>query len=168
LAIVIREATERDYEALCTLIEEVDKMHRDALPRRFKASEGPARSRNYIVSAILTRDVGLFVAEIEGQPLGFVHVTVRDTPEIPILVPRRYAVVDNLAVKSTHRRRGVGRALMKKAEAWAKAQGATSIELTVYNFNEAGQDFYRELGYETLTHHMTKSLDAPELEGRDG
>jgi ribosomal protein S18 acetylase RimI-like enzyme len=107
-------------------------------------------------------DVGLFVAEVSGQLVGFVHVLVKEVPPIPIFVPRRYASVDNLAVKSVHRRSGVGRALMKRAEAWATSKGATSIELTVYAFNQPAQDFYRTLGYETLSHHMVKSISGTE------
>jgi GNAT superfamily N-acetyltransferase len=161
VAIVIREARERDYEALCAIIEEVDRMHREALPDRFKAPEGPARERIYIDNAIRAPDVGLLVAEIEGQVVGFVHLIVKDVPDIPILMRRRYASVDNLAVRRAHRRRGVGRVLMKRAQAWAWANGATSIELTVYAFNRPAQDFYRRLGYETLSHHVWKPLGTP-------
>jgi ribosomal protein S18 acetylase RimI-like enzyme len=168
MAIVIREATEGDYEALCVIIEEVDKMHRHALPRRSKASEGPVRPRRYILNAIRAPDVGLFVAEIEGQVGGLVHLTVKDVPDIPILVPRRYAYVENLAVKRAHRRGGVGRALMDRARAWATAKGATSIELNVYAFNQPAQDFYRKLGYETLSHYMRKSLGTSEPGRNDG
>jgi ribosomal protein S18 acetylase RimI-like enzyme len=47
---------------------------------------------------------------------------------------------------------------MERAEEWARAKGATSIELNVYAFNEIAQRFYRELGYEILSHRMTKAL----------
>jgi ribosomal protein S18 acetylase RimI-like enzyme len=168
MEVVIREATEGDYEALCVIIEEVDSMHREALPRRFKAPEGPARQRNYIVNAVRAPDVGLFVAEMGSQLVGFVHVLVKDVPVIPIFVPRRYALIDNLAVKRAHRRGGVGRALMKRAEAWARAKGATSVELNVYAFNRPAQGFYRKLGYETLRHYLRKSLGTSGPERRDG
>jgi ribosomal protein S18 acetylase RimI-like enzyme len=162
LGIVVREATQEDYAALCAIIEEVDRMHREMLPRRFKASEGPARSRSYIVNALGALDVGLFVAEEEGELMGLVHVIVRDVPEVPIFVPRRYAFVENVTVRGAHRRRGIGRALMRKAEAWARTKGATSIELSVYAFNRAAQAFYRRLGYETLSHHMLRMIDGTE------
>jgi GNAT superfamily N-acetyltransferase len=167
MAIVIREATDGDYEDLCTIIEEVDRMHQEALPHLFKAPEGPARGRSYIVNAMRAPDAGLFVAEIQGELVGFVRVIVKDVPAIPILVRRRYAAVDNLAVRSAHRRGGVGGGLMKRAEAWARAKGATSIELNVYAFNQTAQAFYRQLGYDTLSHHLCKSLGETESERRE-
>lgn len=156
--IAIREATAGDYEALCIIMHEVDRMHRDALPQRFRTPDGPARERDYVMNAIRSPDVGLFVAEKAGQLVGFLHAIVRHTSDIPILVPRRYVVIDNLAVTEEHRRSGIGRALMEKAEAWARAKGATSIELNVYAFNQTAKRFYQELGYKIVSHRMTKSL----------
>jgi GNAT superfamily N-acetyltransferase len=168
MEIFIREAVERDYEDLCEIIDQVDKLHRDRLPRRFRAAEGPARTWDYISNAIHAPDVGLFVAEIEGALVGFVHIVVREAPDIPILVPRRYGVIDNLAVEKVHQRSGVGRALMERAHAWAKGKGATSIELRVYAFNQPAMHFYRDLGYQTVSHHMSKPLETAERECEDG
>jgi len=162
VALAIREATVRDYDALCIVVEEVDRAHRHALPDRFQASAGPARSREFIVDAVQADDVGLFVAEIGEQVVGLVHTILKDTPALTVLVPRRYAVVDNLCVLPAHRRCGVGRALLKAAEGWAGSRGATSIELTVYAFNQAACDFYTELGFRILSHRLTKPLGAPE------
>lgn len=156
--IAIRKATERDYEALCTIIEQVDSIHRDALPERFKGPDGPSREREYVLNAIRSSDVDIFVAQTESRLAGFVHIVIKTVPDIPILVPRRYAVVENLAVREEHRRSGIGLALMERAEDWARANGATSIELNVYAFNKVAQRFYRELGYEILSHRMTKAL----------
>jgi len=164
VALAIREATVRDYDALCIVVEEVDRAHRHALPDRFQASAGPARSREYIVDAVQADDVGLFVAEIGEQVVGLVHTILKNTPALTVLVPRRYAVVDNLCVLPAHRRCGVGRALLTAAEGWAGSRGATSIELTVYAFNQPACDFYTELGFCILSHRLTKPLGAPESE----
>jgi GNAT superfamily N-acetyltransferase len=132
MALVIRETVRRDYKALCELIDQVDELHRNRLSDRFKAVEGPVRTRDFVLNAIHASDVGLFVAEMGKSLAGFVHVVIRDTPQIPIFVERRYAIIDSLAVRQEHRRSGIGRALMDEAETWAKAKGASSIELNVY------------------------------------
>jgi hypothetical protein len=107
LETIIREAVAQDYENLNTLIDAVDRMHRDNLPQKFQESEGPVRDRNFILDLIVDESVGLFVAEVEAQIVGLVHIVIRDTPDIPILVPRRYAVIDNLVVKDGSRRAGI-------------------------------------------------------------
>lgn len=160
MEILIRPAREQDYEALCALMGEVDKLHRDNLPYRFQTAEGPARSRSFLVRRMRASDIGLFVAETGGSLVGFIDVEIRQTPDIPIFVPRRYAIIDDIAVKSAYRRAGIGEALMTKARVWAEAKGATSIELNVYAFNRGAIAFYRQLGYEILSHRMVKRLES--------
>jgi len=74
MEMAIREATARDYDGLCAIIAEVDKLHRDNLPWMFQEPDGPVRDRDFILGSIADEAVGLFVAEIEGQLVGFVHV----------------------------------------------------------------------------------------------
>jgi ribosomal protein S18 acetylase RimI-like enzyme len=158
MEMTIRRVTAQDYEALCKIIEEVDALHREALPYIFRESGGPVRDRIYVLGLLADEDHGLFVAEIEGQVAGYVHVTVREAPPIPILVPRRIAVVDNIVVKEAYRRSGLGRALMGRAEQWAQAKGAADVELNVYEFNESAIAFYESLGYETFSRRMGRRL----------
>jgi ribosomal protein S18 acetylase RimI-like enzyme len=156
MAIAIRAATAQDYDDLCALIDEVDALHRDNLGHLFQKPGGPIRDKDYILGLIADEDVGLFVAEAVGVVIGLVHVAVCESPPIPIFVPRRYAVVENLVVGQGFRQAGVGRALMEQAHQWAGAQGAAEVELTVYDFNEAARAFYESLGYETRSRHMCK------------
>ena len=117
-------------------------MHRQRCPQIFQKPPGPARERAYIQGLLADEDHGLFVAEVGGRLAGFLHVMAHDTPPIPILVPRRLAVVDNLVVRRDLRRAGIGRALMERAEQWARRQGATEIDLTVFEFNAAAFAFF--------------------------
>ncbi len=156
--IVIRQATAQDYAALCGIIDEVDSLHRNHMPHIFQRPPGPVRDREYILALLADENVGLFVAEVEGQVAGFVHVLVRDTPPWPVLVSRRLAFVDSLAVGQEFRRRGIGRTLMDQAHTWAIAKRATDIELNVFEFNQAAIAFYQALGYEASTRRMVRSL----------
>ena len=156
---IIREATERDYEPLCALIDQVDRLHREHMPHIFKQADGPVRQREYILSLIGADNVCLFVAEEGDRLVGFVNVIVRLATDIPILVPRRYALIENLVVDENHRRQGIGRALIVRAHQWTVDMGAESIELTVYEFNREARAFYERLGYETESRKMSRKLD---------
>ncbi|MGD2105872.1 MAG: GNAT family N-acetyltransferase [Anaerolineae bacterium] len=157
--VVLRQAGKYDFESLCEIMAEVDGLHHDRLPRRFRAPEDPARSREFLLNLIDDPAQGLVVAEVSGSLVGFVHVVLRETPDIPIVVPRRYAAVENLGVKRGFQRSGIGRRLMREAHEWASAKGARSVELTVYAFNDSAMAFYRQLGYATLSHRLVKQLE---------
>jgi ribosomal protein S18 acetylase RimI-like enzyme len=154
----IREALPSDYRELCALIHEVDALHRAHLPQIFQKPAGPVREETYILQLIDDPAAGLFVAQAGDQLAGLVTVIVRESPEIPLFVRRRYAVVDSLVVGAAFRRAGIGRALMARAERWAAAQGAGNVELGVWEFNQEAVAFYRALGYETAMRRMSKAL----------
>jgi diamine N-acetyltransferase len=143
----IRQAVPQDYEALLPLFEDIDALHRQQHPERFQKPAGPARDRDVFLTALADEQVGFFVAEVSGELVGHLHVVVRETPPLPVLKPRHVAYINEIVVKAAYRGRGVGRLLMAQAEAWAKTNGATAIELGVYEFNQEAQAFYRDLGY---------------------
>jgi GNAT superfamily N-acetyltransferase len=64
-----------------------------------------------------------------------------------------------LYVMPEHRRRGIGAALVRYAETWAKTRGDRQIGLQVFETNLPAMTLYQTLGYSTQSHWMTKSLD---------
>ena len=165
MEISVRKATAEDYNSLCELFDEIDTLHRDNLPHLFQKPSGSVREQEYYSGLIADENVGLFVAEADGKLVGFVHAIVRDTPAFPVFVPRRYAIVDGIVVKSEFQNRGIGIILMDKMQEWAIAKGAASIELNVYEFNETAISFYEKLGYQTLSRKMSKELNLNETAG---
>lgn len=156
--IIIRRAESGDYEALCQILDGVDRLHRDRLPHIFRAPEGPARSREYVEGLLQDGQTLVLLAQVAGRPAGCLVAFLRPRPPVPVLVPGLVLTISDLAVEPAYQRQGVGRALMAEAEAWGVAQGADSLELNVYEFNEGAIAFYRALGYETLMRRMVREL----------
>ena len=57
-----------------------------------------------------------------------------------------------------YRRQGIGSALMRYAEDWARAKGDRQIGLQVFQFNQPALNLYQQLGYETQSFWMIKVL----------
>ena len=51
-------------------------------------------------------------------------------------------------VAASHRRRGVGRALLEQAVAWAESAGVRKLELHVFPWNEPAIALYESFGFE--------------------
>jgi ribosomal protein S18 acetylase RimI-like enzyme len=70
----------------------------------------------------------------------------------------RYAYIFLLYVLPEHRRQGIGAALVRCAEDWAKARGDRQIGLQVFETNQSALNLYRALGYQTESLGMVKPL----------
>ena len=157
----IRLASETDYGALGPVFAEAERYHREALPHIFRAPQGqfppPSLFRQWVSEA----GSAVFVADNFGDLVGFVSVRTDSAPGEGILQSRNFAVVDMLAVRSDQRRRGIGRSLMEAVHGWARERRLGHVSLNVWEFNEPAIDFYRTLGYQTVSRQMECPLPNP-------
>ena len=70
----------------------------------------------------------------------------------------RHAHIFLLYVVPEHRRRGIGTALMRYVEDWASVRGDRQIGLQVFQSNQPALNLYNQLGYQTQSLWMVKSL----------
>ena len=70
----------------------------------------------------------------------------------------RHAHIFLLYVAPEHRRKGLGRSLMKQAEDWAQARGDRKISLQVFNHNAAALALYESMDYQPQSIALVKSL----------
>ena len=70
----------------------------------------------------------------------------------------RHSHIFLLYVRQEYRRQGIGSALMRYAENWARARGDRQIGLQVFQSNQPALTLYQQLGYQTQSLWMVKSL----------
>ncbi|MEA5577561.1 GNAT family N-acetyltransferase [Anabaena sp. UHCC 0451] len=70
----------------------------------------------------------------------------------------RHAHIFLLYVVPSHRRRGIGTALMQYIENWAKQRGDRQLGLQVFASNTPALNLYQQLGYQTQSLWMIKLL----------
>jgi len=158
--ITYREATSEDLQAICVLGQEINAIHHAAFPEVFTPSGDPRRDEELWRQMIGVPDAITFVAETTEGVIGFANIAFVEKDVNPLVQPISYARVGSVGVAERHRGRGVGRELMRHAEAWAAAKGAKRISLNVWAFNERAVRLYEELGYEVRSHTMGKRLSA--------
>ena len=144
--LTIRKARAEDYDAACRLFDELDALHRDRLPWLFRAPMGTPRSEEFFAQLLSGDESALWVAEA-ASIVGIAHAALHSAPELAVFVPQRWGVLDNLVVHPAWRRRGIGSLLVQAIEEWAFSQGASCVQLGVYEFNAEARRFYEALGY---------------------
>ncbi len=154
---IIRPAVRADYPALVPIAREILGMHADALPSVFRA-DGDPLDEEYFLDLLASGSRAVYVAEVSGAIVGFATLAARHTPAYGMLVGRTTATLENLVVTQAHRRAGVGHALFEACVAWAERQGADSLDLLVWEFNEYARAFYERRGMTALNRTMSLPL----------
>lgn len=155
---IVRDAVIDDFKRLNVIYEQVDKLHRDAHPGRFRKPEVTGRPAEYFESLMKMPEAYLLVVEKDGEVIGFAEAYIRYTPDYPILQPRKWVLIDGIAVDKAYRKTGAGQALFDELICRARAAGIDQIELNVYEFNEPAYKFYRKNGFETVCKTMSKRI----------
>ncbi|HEY3313859.1 MAG TPA: GNAT family N-acetyltransferase [Bacillota bacterium] len=96
----------------------------------------------------------LFIAEgkPDGRAIGYVMVIVSDSPA------GRQGWVMELGVDKALWSRGIGTALLRKAEEFSVAHGAKYLGLGVSSNNERALRLYERMGYHEERRHLVKKL----------
>ena len=87
----------------------------------------------------------VFVAEAEDDSshiAGVIHVEKYNVLYFPTM-----ANILGIAVSADFRRQGIGSALLKRAEEWARENGASSMRLNSGESRKQAHEFYRAQGY---------------------
>lgn len=154
----IREATAGDAPAIDALFAEGDAFHAAGAPGSFRATTAPARPPEFYAQAFAAPHERIFVAEQDGVVAGFLHVVLRDMPQQAPFIPRSFAFVEAMVVGESVRGTGIGRALLYRAQGWAREQDVPTLELTVWDFPGGAIPFYEGLGYVSQLRRMRKTL----------
>ena len=85
----------------------------------------------------------VFIAEADsGRIAGVIHVEKYNVLYFPTM-----ANILGIAVAADFRRQGIGSALLKRAEEWARENGASSMRLNSGESRKQAHEFYRAQGY---------------------
>lgn len=100
----------------------------------------------------------ILVAAIDDAVAGLAMVLTRVPFEALDEPPGEYALVAELVVRSRHRRRGVGAALLRAAEGVARDAGAAELRIAVLRGNRAARRLYRRTGFAPYIETLAKRL----------
>jgi ribosomal protein S18 acetylase RimI-like enzyme len=147
--VTIREGRPADTPALVALLAQLFAIEADFTINPEVQARG--------LDLLRTRaDAVILVAEAEGRVVGMCTVQLTASTARGGLS----AGIEDVVVDETVRGRGIGRALLAGAEAWARRRGAVRIALLADETNLPALDFYDRLGFtRTRLVWLAKALD---------
>src|SRR3954464_9631483 len=146
-------ATTADLPDVVDLCMQVEEQHETYWPLRWQRKSGLREGYLGWLSRRLDEPRMLIrVARDAGKVVGMILVTI--DKEVPIYTYSEYAFVQDMAVRETHRRRGIAQRLLADAAAWGKNHGLTQLRLMVAHQNPTAQAAFQKAGFKKTYQEM--------------
>jgi len=139
------------------IIRRVRREDREPLAAMLAAlwPEGPLEEHRDELDALLATGLygtlpgTIFVAEVEGELVGFVEVGMRSHAD-GCDTSRPVGYIEGWFVRETFRNRGIGKKLVEAAEEWARAQRCREMASDALIDNQASLEAHAACGYEVV------------------
>jgi len=124
-----------DLEALVPLF--------DGYRQFYRQPSDPVGARAFLAERLKRDESVIFVAIADGAAVGFTQLY----PLFSSVSMKRLWLLNDLFVAPAGRRAGAGRALLDRAERWAKETGAKGLTLSTELTNATAQRLYESAGW---------------------
>jgi ribosomal protein S18 acetylase RimI-like enzyme len=139
---IIQKATINDLDSVAELFD---------LYRVFYDQESNFKgAQEFLKERLLNNQSVIFIAFEENNALGFVQLY----PSFSSVSMKRSWVLNDLYVKQTARKKGVGEKLIKKAIHFAEETGAKGVLLETGKENVTAQRLYEKIGFVRETNYF--------------
>ena len=105
-------------------------------------------ARAFVEGSETILDAAMVAEDEESSPVGFIEITIRAFSDGCDSMPVPH--VEGWYIEESTRGRGVGRALMRAAEDWARARGFTELASDSEMDNAGAQSAHKHCGFEEV------------------
>lgn len=147
----IREAKQTDFESFKNLQKQIHDMHVQERPDIYREHHLELEAFEQLLA-----EKKVYLVENDTLVLAYAIIRLEESQDDvrKNKVHRKVVVIDEICVDDDYRSQEIGNFLFGKAILFAKEQGATGIELGVWEFNQSAIHFYESLGMTTKTRKM--------------
>ncbi len=140
----IRRIRDGDVRRVTELWKEMMALHLSVDPRFELAIGNEEAYAEYLRSTMENYDAAIFVADVDGEVVGYTIVMILSNPAVFAL--DRYGFISEMAVSESWQRGGIGGRMWEHARRWLKRRGIRVLQLNVSPRNERGYSFWKKVG----------------------
>ncbi len=154
----LRRAQERDLERLVALFTALLDHHAERTPRLAlrTGADAEAQIRRLLTARLRDADSRVLVWDEDGALSGL--CVARILQRATIFAESERGEIEHLLVRSSSRRRGIGRELAEASLAWMSGRGIRRAEIQVAVENPDARAFWSALGFGAATDVLERHL----------
>ena len=139
----IRKAIVNDILEINQLFWELDTDAIKYQPEHFQRS---VRTTDYLIEIINNQKSDFLLAVLDNEVIGFSLLYEKEVKGSSLLIPCKYAYIQDFIVKEKYRNRGIGTQLLEASKQWAKERDMEYLRLSVFPTNNSSIRFYKRHG----------------------
>jgi GNAT superfamily N-acetyltransferase len=137
---------------------DVQNLHAELHPDVFKRPQREDFAVSFFDNMLADSTITVFIAEEAGQALGYILCKLIEREEGPFTYARRYLLVDQISVRPSARRHGLGAALIEQVVALGKELNLRQIQLDSWDFNVSAHQFFEHNGFEKFNYRFWRTI----------
>ncbi len=154
---LIRAATQDDYDVIFEIFSEVLDLHFRAHPQAFRPPIKDEHFKAFFDGLLRSKNRQLVLGLENDQPVGYLLFAVGGRKESVYQFQDRFVWIEHIVVKEEHRGKGYGKALLDYVKRVAKNLRIREVGLDVWSFNESAKACFLSQGFKVV--HETLWLD---------
>ena len=156
---MIRQATMEDWQGIAELMVALQNIHAAHYPDIFK--KDARRNREYFEKTLASEHKRVFVAEIDGQIVGYIKGKIIREEESEIRFGRTYGYMDSIYVDEAYRGKLIDQKLFATLFAWFRENGIDYAEGGVWEFNTGARAVFELMGSRTYQRKQRLQINKP-------
>lgn len=148
----IIEATDSHVPKIIKIWVEFMDYHRDIDPFFKRRKDGHKNAEMFIRDSLKSEDSLVLVAIEDGKVAGYSIAVISKHP--PVLESEKYGFIEDMAIKSKYRRKGIGTEMLTRILEWFESKDINRIELKVLPENHPGYSFWKKHGFRNYIHFL--------------
>ncbi len=148
----LREANSKDLDSLHGLWMEIMHYHKDQGPMFAYDSAYDSDLKKSLSERLSGEKQRCFVAVETDDVVGCIFCSIKTIP--PFIKIKKTGYIAETVVSAKARGKGIGTALVQRAQEWFDENNCEATELQVAVQNESGIKFWKRLGFKPSTFHM--------------
>lgn len=153
---ILELARHSDLEAINVLTKQANDLHAAWRPDLFRNTDTGFSESVFIQ---LQKDKEIYVVRSAEAVAAFVRIRIQPIGRPDDVPVRKVLFLEEICVDEQLRHQGIGMRIMDDLKVMAKAEGCTSICLSVFPQNENALAFYRKCGFDVTNIAMRCGIE---------